>query len=204
MTAARERSARMLDDYMNALEAAFEEHAADARRRADMQVEAETEKLEREINKRLSIGQLDLKREASHKQGELKDKLSACRFAGGMSLALKSGLTPEQGMEFSENLIEDDDFRKKVAECKADMENGTDIRSPYFQQMTWKSYEDELIVTDAEPLISYIHSCHGNQNQYLPDRYKDFRALVKKKTENGFHITKDAGVFLCEKVTNLK
>ena len=58
---------------------------------------------------------------------ELKDKLSACRFAGGMSLALKSGLTPEQGMEFSENLIEDDDFRKKVAECKADMENGTDI-----------------------------------------------------------------------------
>ena len=51
----------------------------------------------------------------------------ACRFAGGMSLALKSGLTPEQGMEFSENLIEDDDFRKKVAGCKADMENGTDI-----------------------------------------------------------------------------
>ena len=48
-------------------------------------------------------------------------------IAGGMSLALKSGLTPEQGMEFSENLIEDDDFRKKVAECKADMENGTDI-----------------------------------------------------------------------------
>ena len=30
-------------------------------------------------------------------------------------------------MEFSENLIEDDDFRKKVTECKADMENGTDI-----------------------------------------------------------------------------
>ena len=83
-------------------------------------------------------------------------------------------------------------------------ENGTDILSPYFQKITWKSYEDELIVTDAEPLISYILSCHGNQNQYLPDRYKDFRALVKKKTENGFHITKDAGVFLCEKVTNLK
>ena len=75
MTDARERSARMLDDYMNALEAAFEEHAADARRRADMQVEAETEKLEREINKRLSIGQLDLKREFSRRQEELKDKL---------------------------------------------------------------------------------------------------------------------------------
>ena len=75
MEDARERSARMLDDYMNALEKAYEEHTADARRRADMQVEAETEKLEREINKRLSIGQLDLKREFSRRQEELKDKL---------------------------------------------------------------------------------------------------------------------------------
>ena len=42
-------------------------------------------------------------------------------------LKLCIGLTPEQGMEFSENLIEDDDFRKKVAGCKADIENGMDI-----------------------------------------------------------------------------
>ena len=59
-------------------------------------------------------------------------------------------------------------------------ENGADILSPYFGKITWQSYEDELIVTDAEPLISYILSCHGNQNQYLPDRYKAFRAHVKQ------------------------
>lgn len=75
MEDARERSAKMLDDYMNALETAYEEHTADAKRRAGMQVAAETEKLEREINKRLSIGQLDLKREFSRRQEELKDKL---------------------------------------------------------------------------------------------------------------------------------
>lgn len=80
-------------------------------------------------------------------------------------------------------------------------ENGAHILAPYFSQVNWTAYEDELIVTDAEPLISYILSCHGNQNQYLPDRYKDFRALVKKKTEHGFHITKNAGIFLCENVT---
>ena len=33
--------------------------------------------------------------------------------AGGMSLALEKRTDAEQGMEFSENLIEDDDFRKK-------------------------------------------------------------------------------------------
>lgn len=83
-------------------------------------------------------------------------------------------------------------------------ENGREILEPCFEQILWKTYEDALLVPDAEPLISYILSCHGNQNQYLLDRYKEFRSHVKKKTENGFHITKDAGIFICEKLTNLK
>lgn len=58
---------------------------------------------------------------------ELNDKMSACRFAGGMALTLKSGLTPETGIEFSEKLIEDECFRKKLEACKKDMESGTDI-----------------------------------------------------------------------------
>lgn len=65
----------MLDDCVRALEAAFEEHKADAERRATMQEEAQREKLEREKNKKLSIGQLDQKREISRRQEELKDKL---------------------------------------------------------------------------------------------------------------------------------
>lgn len=75
MTDARDRCGRQLDEYMSAQEKAFEEHAEGARKRAEGQVKAETEKLEREINKRLSIGQLDLKREISRRQEELKDKL---------------------------------------------------------------------------------------------------------------------------------
>ena len=55
--------------------------------------------------------------------------------------------------------------------------------SPYFSHISWKNYEDSLLVPDAEPLISYILSCHGNQNQYLLDRYKDFRAFVSRKTQ---------------------
>ena len=78
-------------------------------------------------------------------------------------------------------------------------ENGADILSPYFGKITWQSYEDELIVTDAEPLISYILSCHGNQNQYILERYKEFSAFVKKQTDPSFHVTKDAGCFLCVK-----
>lgn len=78
-------------------------------------------------------------------------------------------------------------------------ENGARILKSYFPSVEWIPYEDSLNVTEAEPLISYILSCHGNQNQYIVDRYNDFRTFVRKRTAKGFHITKDAGIFLLRK-----
>lgn len=77
------------------------------------------------------------------------------------------------------------------------LENGRELLSPYFSDVQLLRYEDSIELDRAEPLIEYILSCHGNQNQYLLDRYKDFRVFVEKQTAGGFHITKDAGVFLC-------
>ena len=75
-------------------------------------------------------------------------------------------------------------------------ENGSEILEQYFTDVYWRTYEDELVIPDLEPLISYILSCHGNQSQYILDRYKEFQTYVRKKTEKGFRITKDAGVFI--------
>lgn len=80
---------------------------------------------------------------------------------------------------------------------KFGQENGREILAPYFSEIEWRLYEDSLLIPEPEPLISYILSCHGNQNQYILDRYKEFRSYVKKKTAGGFHITKEAGVFIC-------
>ena len=80
------------------------------------------------------------------------------------------------------------------------MENGKFILQEYFGSVTSTIYDDELVVTKPEPLIEYILSCHGNQNQYILDRYKDFRGFVEKKTKKGFHITKAAGIFSCKKM----
>lgn len=77
------------------------------------------------------------------------------------------------------------------------LENGAVLLAPYFANVKMQIYEDALVVNQAEPLIEYILSCHGNQNQYILDRYKDFRTYVEKKTKKGFHITKYAGVFIC-------
>ena len=49
--------------------------------------------------------------------------------------------------------------------------NGAQVLEPWFSRVEWISYEDGLLVSDPEPLISYILSCHGNQNQYLLDLY---------------------------------
>lgn len=77
------------------------------------------------------------------------------------------------------------------------LENGTELLAPYFSEISTQLYDDALYVTDAAPLIEYILSCHGNQNQYLLERYQDFRRFVEKKTLKGFHITKSAGLFIC-------
>lgn len=77
------------------------------------------------------------------------------------------------------------------------LENGENLLRRHFSDVRLLRYEDSIELNRAEPLIEYILSCHGNQNQYLLDRYKDFRAFAEKQTAKNFHITKDAGVFLC-------
>lgn len=79
------------------------------------------------------------------------------------------------------------------------LENGADLLAPYFANVSMHLYEDTLLVDQPEPLIEYILSCHGNQNQYILERYKDFRSYVEKKTKRGFYITKNAGIFVCKK-----
>lgn len=70
-----ERSEKMLNDYTESLRSTLEEHKIDVKRQADMQLEAETEKIERGINKQLSIEQINIKRIYSRKQEELKKML---------------------------------------------------------------------------------------------------------------------------------
>ena len=106
-------------------------------------------------------------------------------------------------MQEVSQLVEDFDDRIVLSADKLyerfGRENGRKILEPFFPDAKWHSYEDFLLVQDAEPLISYVLSCHGNQNQYILDHYKEFRAFAAKKTAKGFRITKDAGVFFCEK-----
>lgn len=78
------------------------------------------------------------------------------------------------------------------------LNNGKEILGDFFSNIETHRYEDEIVINQAEPLIEYILSCHGNQNQYLLERYQDFRQFVEKQLKKEYHITKEAGFFLCK------
>ena len=76
------------------------------------------------------------------------------------------------------------------------LDNGNDILNRYFESVQCIRYEDSIEINTSEPLINYIVSCHGNQNRILIDHYREFRDFVADKVKDGFHITKDAGIFI--------
>ena len=82
---------------------------------------------------------------------------------------------------------------------KFGLDTGDKQLNKYFTSVNIRHYDDCLKVDKAEPLVEYILSCHGNQNQYLLDRYSDFKVFIQKKLRKTLTITKDAGLFYCVK-----
>lgn len=79
------------------------------------------------------------------------------------------------------------------------LDNGRKILEPYFKDIACHKYQDAIEISESMPIISYILSCHGNQNSILLDHYQDFKQYVDEKVKHGFYITKDAGYFLGQK-----
>lgn len=81
------------------------------------------------------------------------------------------------------------------------IENGKDILSSYFENVDLVMYDDYLEVDDSEPLIDYIMSCHGNQNEILKNQLHQFKLFLDQKIMEKGHIriTKQAGLFKCKK-----
>lgn len=79
------------------------------------------------------------------------------------------------------------------------LENGEEILSYYFDSVDTFLYPDHIEISEAEPLIAYILSCHGNQNSLLLNHYREFRDFIRKKVKIGIHITKSAGIFIARK-----
>lgn len=82
------------------------------------------------------------------------------------------------------------------------LENGERQLSSWFQDVKRYDYEDNLVVTEPEPLLQYVYSTHGNVNKILKGKYQQFEDHIKRellKTGNIF-ISKSSGLFESRKL----
>ena len=81
------------------------------------------------------------------------------------------------------------------------LDNGEFILKKYFSKVEKILYNDFLEVDDAQPIVDYIMSCHGNQNEIIGSKLIDFTNHVENviKKNKVLKITKQAGIFKCYK-----
>lgn len=79
------------------------------------------------------------------------------------------------------------------------IENGEEILKKYFKSVQFIQYEDSLIVDQAQPLVDYIMSCHGNQNEIIGPKIHEFKNYVETiiLKKRNIRISKQAGLFVC-------
>lgn len=108
-------------------------------------------------------------------------------------------------MKEMRELVEEFDSRIRLSDGHLfdsfGLENGKEKLSNYFREIQRVDYNDYLLIDDAQPLLEYILSCHGNQNEIIGNRRTEFKKFLedKIKKEGSIKITKEAGVFICVK-----
>lgn len=109
----------------------------------------------------------------------------------------------EEHMKEITELVKEFDSRISLSEVALyeifGLENGETILREHFSQVEKRTYNDSLLVNEAEPLLDYILSCHGNQSEILGQKQLEFKHFLqnKIKKQGAIRITKKAGVFIC-------
>jgi len=77
------------------------------------------------------------------------------------------------------------------------LENGAAQLTPWFSNITLHRYEDDLEITEAEPLIIYVMSMVEAKSVFADDKLAQLVAYVKEQiaAHGAIHITKDSGMF---------
>ena len=77
------------------------------------------------------------------------------------------------------------------------LENGYEELSRWFSQVTLHRYEDDLVITEAEPLVAYILSMVEAKSVFTDDKLAKLVEYLEREiaAHGAVHITKDSGMF---------
>ena len=105
-------------------------------------------------------------------QRKLQEQIATCRFSDGMSIALKSGLTPENGLDLAETLVENDVLENKIQECKNLLENGTALHD---------ALKDSKIYTGSYARLIRIAGKSGSLDETLEHIASEYEHAAQSK-----------------------
>jgi ubiquinone/menaquinone biosynthesis C-methylase UbiE len=77
------------------------------------------------------------------------------------------------------------------------LDNGAEQIAPWFDNIVLRRCEDELRVTEAEPLVAYLLSCRIGP-QLAGEKLETFVSRIERHIaqRGAFHITKETGLFI--------
>ena len=83
------------------------------------------------------------------------------------------------------------------------MSNGEEKLSASFESVSKFNFDDELIITEVEPLVQYILSFPGNAREVFASEEKlsELKTTIEESIRNhgAFNVTKSAGLFVAKK-----
>ncbi len=105
---------------------------------------------------------------------KVQEQMSVCRFASGMAIALKSGMTQEQSLELTERLIEDETFKNKLSVCKESLAEGGDLAA---------SLHEEQLLTGVYARMASIGARTGELDRVMGQ----IADLCQDEVDDRFH-----------------
>lgn len=77
------------------------------------------------------------------------------------------------------------------------LENGAAQLAPWFSEITLHRYEDDLVLAEVKPLITYVMSMVEAKSVFTDDKLGQLIAYAKEQiaAHGAIHITKDSGMF---------
>jgi hypothetical protein len=77
------------------------------------------------------------------------------------------------------------------------LENGVELLSRWFSEVELRRYEDELVVTEAGPLVAYVQSMMVAESVLCGGRVEAFAGFGERELarKGAIRVTKDSGMF---------
>lgn len=105
-------------------------------------------------------------------QKKIREHMAACRFAGGMSIALKSGMTPEQGLDLASGLIENDAYAGRISQCKEMLEKDLSLS---------EAFHKSGLFTGSYARIAHLADKTGTMDEALAHIAEEYEYAVNNR-----------------------